>query len=150
MKKYIVTLCFIAIGVFAIAKVNTILGADAIVGKWLTQDKDGHIEIYKVGNKYFGKLVWMNEPYEADGKTLKKDKNNPDAKLKSRTLQNMVLISDFVYDSDNEWEDGTIYDPTSGKTYSCNMELQDDGKLEVTGYIGLSFIGKTVVWTKVN
>ena len=34
-------------------------GTDAIVGVWLNKDKDAKIQIYKKGNEYFGKIVWL-------------------------------------------------------------------------------------------
>ena len=39
---------------------------DAILGKWLNEDKDAHVQIYQEGGKYFGKVVWLNEPNEED------------------------------------------------------------------------------------
>lgn len=124
---------------------------DIILGTWLTSEKDGHVTIYKDGGKYFGKLTWLKEPNDAVTGKPKTDKNNPDKNLQTRPVLGMQLLLNFEYDEDDqEWEDGQIYDPKSGKTYSCVMELLDNGELEVTGYIGLSFIGKTVVWTKVK
>ena len=65
-------------------------------------------------------------------------------------LLNLQILKDFVYDAeDKEWEDGTIYDPKNGKTYSCYMTL-DGTKLNVRGYVGVSMIGRTSVWTRVQ
>ncbi len=146
MKFIIVTLLswFSMAQVFAFAPP----GADAIVGVWLTQDEDGKIEIYKKEGKYYGKLIWGKELKDADGK-LKLDKENPDKELRSRTLKGLVLLKGFIYNGDNEWEKGKIYDPQNGKTYNCTMELSGD-ELKVTGYIGFSWIGRTVTWTKVK
>lgn len=55
---------------------------DAIVGKWLSADGDGKVEIYKKGDKYYGKLVWLKEPNEDNG-TPKVDDENPDASKRS-------------------------------------------------------------------
>jgi uncharacterized protein (DUF2147 family) len=60
----------------------------------------------------------------------------------------MVLMKDFEYDAKNVWDDGEIYDPKSGKTYSCKMTLIDPDRLEVRGYIGISLIGRTDNWTR--
>jgi uncharacterized protein (DUF2147 family) len=46
------------------------------------------------------------------------------------------------------WKGGTIYDPDNGKLYKCKMTLTEPKRLEVRGYIGFSFIGRTVVWTR--
>jgi uncharacterized protein (DUF2147 family) len=120
--------------------------ADKVIGVWLTQDKDAHIEIYKQQGKYYGKLIWGKDMFEADGVTSKKDKENPDKALKNRPLQNLVLLTDFVF-RDDKWEDGKIYDAKSGKTYSCVMKFNGEN-LKITGYIGFSWIGKTVEWTR--
>ena len=122
--------------------------ADAIVGKWLNKDKDAHIQIYKSGNQYFGKLVWLKNPNDDNGKP-KTDTKNPDNNLKSRPIWGLEILKNFTYD-DGTWEDGTIYDPKSGKTYSCKMTLDGNDKLNVRGYIGFSFIGRTDIWTRVK
>ena len=62
----------------------------------------------------------------------------------------MVFMYGFEKRSDTKWENGTIYDPKSGNTYSCTMELDGPDKLKVRGYIGISLIGRTDVWTRVR
>ncbi len=121
---------------------------DKILGTWLSEDKTGKIEIYKTGNSYYGKLIWGKTMYEADGKTSKKDEKNQDASKRSRNLKDMPILTDFAYNKD-VWEDGKVYDPYSGKTYSSTMKIKDS-KLHIRGYIGVSFIGRTNVWTRIN
>jgi uncharacterized protein (DUF2147 family) len=58
-----------------------------------------------------------------------------------------MILKGFEKDGDNEYEDGTIYDPKNGKTYSCIIR-QKGNKLSVRGYIGVSLIGRTTTWTK--
>ena len=119
--------------------------ADDVLGKWKTGSGDAHVEIFKRGGKYFGKIVWLKEPLREDG-TEKLDRENPDEALRSRKILGLEMLEGFEFD-DDEWEDGTIYDPKSGKTYSCVMELED-GILKVRGYIGISLIGRTDEWTR--
>ena len=46
---------------------------------------------------------------------------------------------------------GKIYDPESGKTYSCKMWYDGGpGKLKVKGYVGISILGRTTLWTRVK
>lgn len=121
---------------------------DKVIGNWYSEDKEAKIEIYKEGDKFFGKIVWLKEPKNAEGKD-KTDKNNPDEAKRSKKIVGMKMLWDFVYDEDNVWEDGKIYDAKSGKTYSCKMTLSEDGDtLEVRGYIGFSMFGRTAVWTR--
>lgn len=135
--------------VFVFVSMNTFAqNADAVVGKWLNKDKEAHIQISKKGNKYYGKLVWLKNPTDAAGKA-KKDVNNPKENLKDRSLLGLEILKDFVF-NDGTWEDGTIYDPKSGKTYSCKMTLDGNNKLNVRGFVGVSLLGRTDTWTRVN
>lgn len=121
--------------------------ADAILGEWYTTEKDARIEIFKDQNKYHGRIIWMDEP-EIDGKPVL-DENNVDKSKKGRPIMGMRLLNDFKFNN-GKWDDGTIYDPRDGKTYSCTLKKKNDNTLEVRGYVGVSLIGKTVEWTKVK
>jgi uncharacterized protein (DUF2147 family) len=51
----------------------------------------------------------------------------------------------------NEWNGGTILDPNNGKTYKCKIEVVDGGaRLKVRGFIGLSLLGRTQYWLRVE
>ncbi len=122
--------------------------ANDIVGFWLNQDADAKVEIYKSGDKYFGKIVWLKTPIDPVTKKEKLDSKNPDNSLKQRPILNLEILKHFVFDGDNEWNDGAIYDPKSGKTYSCLIKFEEANKLKIRGYIGVSLIGKTTYWTR--
>ena len=144
LKKHIViTLLLIVSGLTASAQ-----KADAILGTWANHSGEDHILIYKKGNKYFGKLDWLKFPNDETGKP-KTDKNNPDENLRSRPDLGLEMLKDFTYDGDNVYEDGTIYDPKNGKTYSCKMTLEGN-TLRIRGYIGISLFGRTEVMTRVK
>lgn len=121
-------------------------GADILIGTWLTASGKAKVEIYKEGNKYNGKIVWLKNPLDENGKP-KVDKNNPDRTKKSVPLLGLNMLKGFVYD-DGEWEDGTIYDPENGKTYSCTIRYRD-GMLDVRGYVGISLLGRTQTWFRI-
>jgi len=120
---------------------------DAILGKWLNPSGEGQIEIYKKGDKYFGKLVWLKEP-NLNGKP-KIDSKNPEASLQNRPLWGLEILKNFVYD-EGKWTDGTIYDPKSGKTYSCNLTLKSNDILNVRGYVGISLLGRTEIFRRIK
>lgn len=118
---------------------------DQLLGVWFNEDKDGKIEIYKNGKQYFGKLIWAKDMYQADGHTSVKDNENPDPKLKTRDLKDVVILTGFSYDK-NIWKGGNIYDPDNGKTYTCEIELIN-GELHVRGYVWI--FHRTETWTRV-
>ncbi|WP_158800559.1 DUF2147 domain-containing protein [Pedobacter sp. L105] len=121
---------------------------DAILGQWINSTKEAHIDVFKKGDKYFGKIVWLSANKDEKG-IVKTDLKNPDAALRSRPILGMEILRDFVYD-DGKWTDGKIYDPKSGKTYSCNMNIKENGDLNMRGYVGISLLGRTEVWKRVK
>ncbi|RFS14814.1 DUF2147 domain-containing protein [Emticicia sp. C21] len=121
---------------------------DITQGTWYNQEKSGKIQFFKQGDKYFGKIVWLKEPNEA-GKP-RTDKQNPDEKLRTRPLIGLVNLKNFKQTDKDSWEDGEVYDPKNGKTYSCKMTLTSPTTLDVRGFIGLSIIGRTEHFTKAD
>lgn len=140
MKKYI-TLLLVIIAIKLNAQAPA---ADAIVGTWLTKAGKAKVQIYKSGSVYNGKIVWLKEPNYEDG-TAKVDKNNPDKNRHKDPIIGLNLLKGFVFDEDH-WENGTIYDPENGKTYSCKITLNKGGWIEVRGFIGISLLGRTEIW----
>jgi uncharacterized protein (DUF2147 family) len=143
MKKLSLILVMLWYSVTAFAQKP---GPDVIVGTWLTASEKAKVQIYKEGNKYHGKIVWLKNPNYEDGKP-KVDKNNPDKAKQAAPLLGLNMLKGFVYD-DGMWEDGTIYDPENGKTYSCTIRYRD-GMLDLRGYIGISLIGRTQTWIRI-
>lgn len=121
-----------------------------ILGVWWNEEKTSRIEVFEKDGKIFGKIVWLKDDSNPDGSKPRKDYNNPEAKLKSRLLVGVVMLKNLRWDADdNEWDSGEIYDPKSGKTYSCYAELQKDGGLFMKGYVlGMPFLGRSTVWTR--
>lgn len=56
-----------------------------------------------------------------------KDSKNPDEKLRTRDLLGTVILKNFKF-TGSAWENGTIYDPNTGKTYDCILKVKDGTK----------------------
>jgi uncharacterized protein (DUF2147 family) len=141
------TFIFFLLIFFSLNIQSQTLKGDEAIGTWLVGNSKAKIKIYKVNNKYNGKIVWLREPNNPDG-SIKVDKNNPDEPKRKQPLMGLDLLKDFVFE-DNQWDNGTIYDPENGKTYKCKITYRD-GKLDVRGYIGFSLIGRTDVWFRAS
>lgn len=121
---------------------------DGIVGVWKTGEGTAMVRIYKNGDKYQGKVVWLKEPIDPETGKPKVDKNHPDEASRKRAVLGLINIWGFLYKDNNTWDDGNIYDPKNGNTYSCTIKLTSPNSLEVRGYIGVSLIGRTDNWTR--
>ncbi|MFN8356061.1 MAG: DUF2147 domain-containing protein [Spirosomataceae bacterium] len=121
--------------------------ADACLGTWFNAEKDGKIQIYKHGDHYAGKIIWLKTPNDDHGKP-RLDTKNEDETQRQRPLLGLVIIRDFTFGGTNVWEDGKVYDPKNGKTYSCKMTLKNKNTLDVRGFIGVSILGRTTTWTR--
>jgi uncharacterized protein (DUF2147 family) len=143
--------CLIIATLFAlIGNVTTSFAQkEKVEGYWLNQEKDAKIEIYKAKDgKFYGKIIWLKEP-DRDGKP-KTDINNPKESKRATPIIGLLILKAFNKEDENSYEDGTIYDPKNGKTYSCNITVKDANTLSIRGYVGISLIGRTTVWTRSN
>jgi uncharacterized protein (DUF2147 family) len=67
---------------------------------------------------------------------------------KDQKIEGMTIVDGMKQDGD-EWSGGKILDPVNGKEYRCKMHLESAGqKLEVRGYIGISLLGRSQIWTR--
>ena len=140
VRRVLLSLCFL----LCIA-LKSLAQADAIERTWFNDGKSAKIQVYKAKDgKYYGKIVWLKEPMR-NGKP-KLDEKNPDPKKKEQPIIGLIILKGFVKDGGSKYEDGTIYDPKNGKTYSCKITLNDK-ILDVRGYVGISLIGRTTKWT---
>ena len=113
-----------------------------ILGNWLTEPKDGIIQIsVAAGATYEGRIVGGSHPGRVDEK-------NPDASQRGKPLRGQVILRELHYDGDGKWSGGSIYEPDSGRTYKCLVELRAPDTLQVHGYIGISMLGKSQTWTR--
>jgi uncharacterized protein (DUF2147 family) len=121
------------------------LGNFEIEGLWLTQKQDAIVEIFQKNSLYYGKIVWLEEAFEEDG-SPKMDTNNPDVSKHKDLIIGLEILKGFKTKK-KKWSGGTIYDPDNGKTYSCTIKHKD-GDLLIRGFIGISLLGRTEVWTR--
>jgi len=120
------------------------LASEPVTGRWVTAEKDGVILIAPCGKSLCGTIdrFLVPPPQGLD----QRDINNPDAKLRTRKLLGMPILSGFTADGD-VWR-GRIYDPKNGKSYRSIIRRKGANVLEVKGCIGP--FCQTQVWKKVS
>ena len=82
------------------------------------------------------------------GETHTVDGLNPDPAKQTRPLCNLEIGSGFHLNGTDKAEDGSLYDPKSGKTYSGTMRADGD-LLDMRGYVVVKAFGRTEQWTRV-
>ncbi|MCF0199473.1 MAG: DUF2147 domain-containing protein [Bacteroidaceae bacterium] len=145
MKKFLmsfVTLLVMSVAAFA--------QADRIVGTYATvhDGVSSKVKISKVGNAYRAQVIWVDNLKKEDG-SIRTDEKNPDAAKRSTPANKIVLVEKVTYnEKKNQWDNGKIYEPTSGKTWTVTISFKDEKTLKVRGSFGP--IGKSVYWTKLD
>ena len=141
MKKIIFSM------IFMLAPLAAAFAQD-VIGRWKLEDGTAIVEVYKNGDSFNGKIVWLANPTEADG-TPAVDNNNPDKALRSRQLIGLNMLSGLKKNG-GEYTGGTIYDPGNGKTYNCSMKVEGD-VLKVRGSLDKKgLLGRTMDWYRVK
>lgn len=150
MKLLKYSLLFLIVTVFSSTVVAQDEKADRLVGVWEPSHGKAKVKIEKIGQKYYGKIVWLREPIDPETEKPKVDKNNPDEKMRTTPLRGYRILKDFQYTDKNEWTEGTIYDPENGNTYNCIIKMTDNNTLDIRGYIGISTFGRTDIWKRLK
>jgi uncharacterized protein (DUF2147 family) len=140
MRKLKIFLIFsICITTFS-SKINSNIITDEsekIVGVWFTDDKTSKIQIYKNESHYYGKIIWMSSKESKE-------------ELKVKPKIGYQIFRKFTFEGKNVWSGGQVSDPRSGMTVSGKMTLKDENTLNVRGFLGTPFFGKTVVLLRVE
>lgn len=122
--------------------------AQDVLGKWKLDDGSAIVEVYKDGDVFNGRIVWLEEPVDKDGNPYK-DVLNPDKSLRDRELMGLNMLSGLSFNG-KDYSDGKIYDPGNGKTYNCSMKVNGN-VLKVRGSLDKKgLMGRTMDWFRVE
>ena len=127
-------------------------GQSSPAGKWRTVDDatgkpKSVVRIWEENGKFFGNIEEI----------LNGDPDNPQhickhcaGDLKDKPEVGLRILWDMRKDGD-EWSGGRILDPHNGKIYRCSMMLENGGKkLRVRGFVGVSLLGRTQYWERME
>ena len=118
-------------------------------GVWLRDTGTSKIQIYKCGNAYCGKVVWLRDPIDPATGKPKTDNKNPDASRHNRPLIGTQVILNMKPDGDDKWK-GRVYAADEGKTYTGTMALVGANTLNLAGCVLGGLICKTSKLTRSN
>jgi uncharacterized protein (DUF2147 family) len=141
MMKHII-LSFLILG--CLCNIQAQASSDQVIGIWFNEDKTNQIEIYKVGDTYSGKIVWL-EMIESNPSLQPKDKNNPKPELRKRDILGLDIITGLKHAA-GKWINGTIYTPKRGIYADCEVQLLSDGRLKII--VSKSGFTRVQIWTR--
>jgi len=107
--------------------------ADPVAGEWLTPTDGGKVRIGACPDnpqQMCGVVSWLPADKRND-----RDTRNPDAALRSRPIVGVTTVSGFKQAAPGKWTGGTLYDPSTGKTYKGKLSANPDGTLKVEGCV---------------
>ncbi len=123
---------------------------DAIIGKWITVERSVAVEVYKQNNNYRAKIIWFKIEDTTRPMNTRTDEKNPNPALRSRKWLGMEVLRGLKYNaSDDEWQDGIIYDAKHGREWDSVAWIDEDGLLKVKGYLVFKFICETLTFKRV-
>ena len=141
---------------FSIACASLTTFAASIEGYWKSiEERTGEqlsiVEIRK-GNdgRYHGKIVYRYP--NSHGIALTNCTKCP-APNTNKPILGLEILSGFREDPNkpDSYIDGRVLEPTSGRIYKGKAVVSGEGKrLRMRGYMGVSALGRTVVWLRTD
>ena len=119
---------------------------DDLIGIWINEEATARFEIFKTGNTYNAKIIWLAKS-KTENDEQKSDKNNPDKKLRNRPIVGLVILTGLRFSANNSmWIGGEIYSPEKGETVSCKIKLANRNELNLTA--SKSIFSSTKKWKR--
>lgn len=105
--------------------------ADQIVGRWLFQSQGSSIELYRSGNRYFGRVV------EA----------SPVGQQQMGLAKNQLILKNLIFDG-HGWSGGELVNPKTGNRFGVELRMRDSRTLTASVYKGFRWLRKEYVLTR--
>ena len=105
---------------------------DNIIGIWKHPDGKLLIKIDRIGDRYQGRITWLEQSFDANGKPVL-DTNNPDPRLRKIPLKGNRILQRLTYNPSKDiWENGRYYVFSEGRTYPCKIVLLDEKRIKIS------------------
>lgn len=154
MRK-IICLCLILLTTFFLTTAYADHHVISPVGYWKTIDDvtgkpKSILHIYLSGDVLYGQVVKI---FPRPGHDQNETCDACKGALHNQRIVGLVVMEGLKQNASrpDEWNGGHILDPLNGKNYRCYIKVTDNGnKLNVRGYIGITLLGRTQTWIRVN
>ena len=117
------------------------------LGVWAEEDGEAHVEIAPCGDKLCGRIVWLKEPSDANGRPHT-DQNNPSPTLRTRPILGLLIMADLQPNGNNTFLQGQVYNSENGKIYDVYL-TPGMRTMEVEGCL-MKYLCLSQTWTRVR
>lgn len=138
------------VGLLMLFSCSAQVNGNAILGRWLSSEKNLMVEVYKQGTDFKAKVVWFYDVKDTITPIDQRlDKRNPDLELRTQKLLGLDVLKHLVYGvKENKWTDGKIYDSTTGRIWDATVWLTTSKILKVRGYCYFQFLSRTMTFSR--
>lgn len=129
-----------------------IFAAPSPLGHWRTiDDKTGKpkslVSLYSEGGKLYGSIDSL---FPAPGKDPDPICDKCPGDLHNKRVKGIRFLWGLSKEGD-EWTGGEVLDPANGKIYRCKIKVAEGNHtLVIRGYIGISLLGRSQTWQRVD
>ena len=118
-------------------------------GNWVTIDDETGVEksiikLYIKNDTLYGRIETLLLEEDQDQLCT-----NCSGSELNQPIEGLIILKGLTRDGE-QWTGGSILDPANGKEYQCTLTLEGDSELNVRGFIGFSFIGRTQRWKRMD
>ncbi|GAB4012399.1 hypothetical protein GCM10028808_28390 [Spirosoma migulaei] len=104
---------------------------DQILGRWLFPARGSSVEVYKSGDRYFGRIFEVS----------------PTGKHQFGVAKNQLLMQNLSFDGKG-WSGGELIHPKTGNHFDIELQLLDSQTLTARVYKGFRWLHKEYVLTR--
>jgi uncharacterized protein (DUF2147 family) len=141
------TIYLLPLAALAVALAHPVVAAAADPTEFWINDQQGWVvETKPCDSGLCGYLVDFPSAHTARPGGPEKDVHNPDPARRAEPICGLLLMGGFKPSKPEGkgWEDGWVYDPDSGSTYSGKISVVNADTIALRGYVGISLLGKTL------
>ncbi len=124
-------------------------GLASPVGLWQPLDGSGKplglIRIFEANGLYYGRIEPSSPSDDRNARCTRCAGDRHD-----QPIIGLVLMR-HLRPQNGEYVGGDIVDPDTGRIYGCTLRLTDGGhRLIMRGYLGISLLGRSQIWRRVE
>jgi uncharacterized protein (DUF2147 family) len=139
---------FVLVACLGLTSFDSVPPEKLLIGTWESDEKNLQMEMFEHNGRFSGRMVWFKCSSE-EIMYSSRDTENPDKNLRGRKLLGLTLVTQLVYEGNNTWSSGKIYDPNSGNTYEARITLTGRNTANVRGYWKFKWLGRSMAFNRI-